>query len=79
MTINLHPGLVLTLYTPSAMRYRKVFASRSERQDLEAAVEEICLLLSIKICPNSFQFLSHKIITRKSSEASVTGQNLVYF
>ena len=79
MTIYLHPGLLLTLYAPSAMRYQKAFTSRSARQDLETAAEETCLLLRIKICPsNYFEFLSHKIITEKCSEASVTGQNLVY-
>lgn len=59
MTVYLHPGPLLTLYTRSAMRYRKTFTSRSERQGLEAAVEETCLLLSIKICPsNYFEFLN---------------------
>lgn len=54
-----------------AVLYKKT--SRSERQDLEAAVKETCLLLCIKICPsNYFEFLSHKIITQECSEASLT-------
>lgn len=57
-----------------AVRCKKTFTSRSERQDLEAAVEETCLLLCIKICPsNYFEFLSHNIITQECSEASITG------
>lgn len=77
--IYLHPRLLLTSYTPSAMRYRKAFTSRSERQGLESAVEETCLLPSIKICPSTyFEFLPHKIITRKCSHESVPGQNLLY-
>lgn len=57
-----------------AMLCKKTCTSRSERQDLEEAVEEICLLLCIKICPsNYFEFLSHKIITQECSEASGTG------
>lgn len=57
-----------------AMLYKKTFISRSERQDLQAAVEETCLPLCIKICPSNYlEFLSHKIITQECSEASVTG------
>lgn len=62
-----------------AMLYKKTFTSRSERQDLQAAVEETCLLC-IKICPsNCLEFLSHKIITQECSEASITGKNRIWY
>lgn len=54
MTTYLHPGLLLTLYTLSAVSYRKAFPSSSESQDLEGAMEDICILLSIKICPTNY-------------------------